>query len=269
MTKKTMFTYGFAVLSIIAPIINVDWLSAVVSLLAVFLLIINKYVELYVTTHKKHAALIQQYIDATLYSDIIGGAKSEWGDMPNHTDLATSISEFSSADISDVRNWYSDYSSLSPYQQIFHCQRENVRWDYELQKKFQLFQVIVVTIVLLITLAVFFKLNPTFIKFICALSWFLPIAEYFYSTYKEVDKNIKLLKNIDEYCNTIERKFTSEDCSGIKNLLIELQYKIWDRREKGILIPDCFYRFHLNKQQKKEDDIAITITTLNGRRDGK
>lgn len=262
-SKKSIFICGFAVLSIAASIINVDWLSALVSLSAVVLLIANKYVQSYITTHKKHAALIQQYIDATLYSHIIGGEKSEWGNMPSHTDLATSVSEFSSADVSDVRNWYSDYSSLSPYQQIFNCQRENVRWDYELQKKFKLFQIAVVTIVLLITLTVFFVFNPTFIKSICVLSWFVPIAEYFYSIYKEVDKNIKLLQRIDEQCNTIESKLTSESCSEIKKLLIELQYKILDRRETGVLIPDQFYRLHLKKQQENEDKIARNITNLN------
>lgn len=263
MSKKTIVMCGFAILSILASIIDVDWISALVSLLAVVLLIANKYVQLYIVTHKKHSALIQQYIDATLYSHIIGGEKSEWGNMPNYTDLAKSISEFTNADISEVRNWYSDYSSLSPYKQIFHCQRENVRWDYELQKKFKLLQIALVTIVLLITLTVFFVFNPTFIKSICVLSWFAPIAEYFYSIYKEVDKDIKLLQNIDEQCNTIESKLTSESCSGIKKLLIDLQYKILDRRETGVLIPDQFYRFHLKKLQENEDKIARNITDLN------
>lgn len=68
-------------LSIAASIINVDWLSALVSLSAVVLLIANKYVQSYITTHKKHLALIQQYIDATLYSHIIGGEKNPSGEI--------------------------------------------------------------------------------------------------------------------------------------------------------------------------------------------
>lgn len=263
---KTLFTCVFGVISIIASGLNIDWLSAVVSLFAIILIIVNKYAERHIVSYKKHAALMQQYIDATLYSEIIGGELSDWGNIPNHTDLAASVSEFSSADVSDVSNWYSDYSSLSPYQQIFNCQRENVRWDYELQKKFKLFQIAIVTIVLLITLTIFFVFNPTFIKSICVLSWFVPIAEYFYSIYKEVDKNIKLLQRIDDQCNTIESKLTSEGCSEIKKLLIELQYKILDRRETGVLIPDQFYQFHKKRQQEKEDKIAGNITTLNRRR---
>lgn len=86
---------------------------------------------------------------------------------------------------------------------------------------------------------------------------------FFYSIYKEVDKNIKLLQRIDEQCNTIESKLTSESCSEIKKLLIELQYKILDRRETGVLIPDQFYRLHLKKQQENEDKIARNITNLN------
>lgn len=265
---KSILTFGFAVLSVVASIKNVDLLTAVVSLLAVMLLVTNKYVESCSSTHKKHAALIQQYIDATLYSAIINGEKLDWGNMPSNTDIATATSKFKNADTSEVQNWYSDYSSLSPYEQVFHCQRKNVRWDYDLQKKFKLFQIIVTVIIFLITCSAFLAVNPTFVKSICVLSWFVPVAEYYYSIYREVDKNIKLLQSIDKQCDTIETeltKLTSDNYSEIKKLLVELQYKIWNRRETGVLIPDRFYNFFKKKQQETEDNIAIQITTLNRR----
>lgn len=45
--------------------------------------------------------------------------------------------------------------------------------------------------------------------------------------------------------------------------MIDLQYKIRERREVGFLIPDWFYKMRKGKHQKQEDSIAETIVKLN------
>ena len=44
--------------------------------------------------------------------------------------------------------------------------------------------------------------------------------------------------------------------------MIDLQYKIRERREVGFLIPDWFYKMRKGKHQKQEDSIAETIVNL-------
>ena len=171
----------------------------------------NKYSDGHISSHKKHAASIQQYIDVTLFASAIGGTKSEWGELPNKTDLAETISEFSGEDTSDMKNWYSDYSSLPGEAQIFHCQRENVRWDYGLHKSYICLQLGMLLAAVIAMIATMFIVNPDFIKLICILSWLTPLAEYTYSICKEVFESISLLRKINSFCDQIEDKLSGDN----------------------------------------------------------
>lgn len=259
---KAYLTLSFAVLSVVASVLDIDWLTAVSSLMAVALLIFNKYSDEYIMTRKKHAASVQQYIDATLYAAAIDGIISDWGAVPGKSDLAATVSEYENADTAAVKNWYSDYSCLPGEEQVFRCQSENIRWDYDLHKKYRILQIALLGTVAVVMLAAFFIVDPSFVKLICVLSWFTPIAEYAYSIYKEVGESIALLQEVDKLSSAIEKKLDTSSLRTIKRELIKLQHKIWERREKGFLIPDWFYERHRKKHQEKEDRIAKTIQSL-------
>ena len=259
---KTILTVVFALVSVTASVLNIDWLSATSSLMAVALIIFNKYSDEYIANSKKHAASVQQYIDANLYSSAIGCDVSDWGDVPSKSDIAATVSEYENVDTSAVKNWYSDYSGLSGEEEVFRCQNENIRWDYDLHKKFRTLQIVLLGAVVVVMLAAFFIVDPSFVKLICVLSWFIPIAEYVYSVYKEVRESISLLHEVNRLSAGIEKKLGASNPRTIKRELIKLQHKIWERREKGFLIPDWFYAWYQKKQQKKEDRIAKTIQGL-------
>lgn len=259
---KTYLTVSFAVLSVLASVLDIDWLTAVSSLLAVALLIFNKYSDEYIMTRKKHAASVQQYIDATLYAAAIDGSVSDWGDVPGKSDLAATVSEYEKADTSSVEDWYSDYSSLPGEEQVFRCQSENIRWDFDLHKKFRVLQMVLLGAVAVVMFVAFIIADPSFVKLICVLSWFTPIAEYAYSIFMEVGESIALLQEMDNLSAGIEKKLEGNKSRTIKRELIKLQHKIWERRENGFLIPDWFYEWHRKKQQDKEDRIAKVIQGL-------
>ena len=63
---KSTVTLIFTICSIVASIVDCDTLSAISNLFAVGLVVFNKYSDGHISTHKKHAASIQQYIDVTL-----------------------------------------------------------------------------------------------------------------------------------------------------------------------------------------------------------
>lgn len=259
---KAILTLAFAILSVVSSVLDVNWLSAVSGFLAVALVLFNKYSDEEINAIKKHAASIQQYIDAEIFSPLIDANNTDWGDIPSKTDLAESISKFGDNDTSSFVNWYSDYSSLSGEFQIFYCQRENVRWDSTLHRKFRNFLIILLCVITFAVLATFIVVNPSFVKAFLVFSWFLPVAEYFFSVIKGVNESISILHDADNYSKKLEKTLKTHSSKVIKKELIMLQYKIWNRRANGYLIPDWFYEFHRKIHQEKEDAIAKTIQSL-------
>ena len=259
---KAIITLAFAALSVVTSILDIDLLSAIFSFLAVALALFNKYSDEEIKATKKHAASIQQYIDASIFAPVIDTNISDWGDMPTKSDLADAVSKYGDKDTAAFVNWYSDYSSMNGESQVFYSQSENIRWDSTLHKEFKGFYVIlmgVIALSFLITLLVF---NPSFVKAFFILSWFLPIAEYGYSVIKEVNESISLLRDADNFSKELEKKLKTNSSKTLRKELIKLQHKIWNRRANGYLIPDWFYKLFMKKHQKKEDKIARTIQDL-------
>ena len=70
------------------------------------------------------------------------------------------------------------------------------------------------------------------------------------------------MRKINVFCDQIENKLSENNNVSVKQELIDLQYKIRERREVGFLIPDWFYEMRKEKHQKQEDSIAETIVNL-------
>lgn len=259
---KAIFTLAFAALSVVTSILDIDWLSAVFSFLAVALALFNKRSDEEIKTIKKHAASIQQYIDASIFAPVIDTNISDWGDMPNKSDLADAVSKYGDKDTSAFVNWYSDYSSMNGESQVFYSQSENVRWDFALHKGFRKLYVTLLSVIALAFLVAFLVVNPSFVKAFFVLSWFMPVAEYGFSVIKEVDESISLLRDADNFSKELEKKLKTSNPKTLKKELIKLQHKILNRRANGYLIPDWFYGYHRKKHQEKEDNVARTIQTL-------
>ena len=265
--RKTVLTLAFTIVSITAAIIDVDWFTATSSLLAIALVLYNKYSEEQALIHKRQAASIQQYIDVSLFAPTIGSNEAEWGDIPSTSDLACAVSKYKNCDTTPMKDWYSDYSLLPGEQQIFYCQKENIRWNHDLLKKFKELLIIFLSGVVVALATIFIVVNPSLVKFICVLSWFAPIADFSCSIYAEVQRSIVQLQNIDQYSAAIEKKFKSTGCRGLRQMLIKFQYMIFDKRKTCFMIPDWFYEWHKERYQNKEDCVAKTIQQVNVKRE--
>ena len=263
---KTIIAFAFAVLSIITTILDVDGLTATTCLLAVVLALLNKHLDEYASTHKKQAAAIQQYIDVTLFAPAIGGGVTEWGDVPNKSDLACVVGLYENADAGEVekmRNWYDDYSSLPGESQVFYCQCENIRWDYDLHKKFKMMQIILLSIIALVMTIAFLVVNPSVVKMICLLSWIAPLAEFAYSIYIEVNRSILMLQNLECRSKKIAKILDLNDACSVRKKLIQFQHKIYEKRATGFMIPEWFYMKHKKRRQRQEENIAKLIQAPN------
>lgn len=262
MRWRAIATLGFAVFSVLASILNVDWFSALSSFLAVALALYNKHSNEAIKGMKKHAASIQQYIDATIFAPEIGTNISDWGDIPSKSDIADAVSKCVNKDTSEFVNWYSDYSSLNGESQVFHCQRENLRWDYDLHNTFKKLCMLLFGLIVFIFLIVFLVFDPSFVKVFCIMAWFLPIAEYGCSEIKAMNESISILRDAVSFANQLEKRLETGDSRTVRRKLIMLQHKIQNRRVNGYLIPDWFYKCQKSKHQKKEDEFANTIRHL-------
>ncbi len=266
---KTILTILFSGFSVVASICSTDLLTAISSLLAVALLIFNKYSDMYSKQRKQFAASIQQYIDVTLFASALNINESEWGLILAKTRLAEKISSITNIDTSPMLNWYSDYSSLSNTEQVLRCQQENIRWDYNLHKKYRQFILTVTVGAVALILVSFVIVNPDFVTLVCVISWLAPIIEYAYAIISETQGSIQLLEDLDGLRDEAENVLFDADQDKIIQQLIKLQYAIKERRETGILIPDWFYRRYQKKQQMQENQIAEEVTDMKKRGDSK
>lgn len=261
---KNSLLVTFAVLAIVASWLDSELLTAISTIATVVLLIANKWLDSKINSLKKKGAALQQYIDATLYSDVLNTDTSKWGKLPSQYERAEWIGEADTENLNPFENWYSDYSNLPAKVQVFNSQRENITWDMNLKKSYQRFQVVLIVIVCIIMLSSFLVKNWTFVKLLVIISWILPLMEFALSDCLTLHKDIVRLEKIDESCNMVERKITStnDDCTA---QLIDLQYKIRENREDAYLVPDFYYHLKQSKQQSSASVIANLINRMDGR----
>ena len=257
---RGFFTIVFAALAVGASLVDNEVLSAISCLCAITLSIISRHIDDYVVKQKKHAASIQQYFDATLFSAAMETATSGWGSFPTKTDIVESISGIENADLESVKNWYSDYSKLSPTEQVFRCQQTNIRWDAELRSEFKWLVVISSGVILLLLAGMAIAINPTFVKCISVLAWMLPIADISFGYYDGLRKDIKRLEAIRQQSNIVENALSNGETCESK--IINLQTLIMENRANAVLIPDWYYNKRQDAHQKKEDSIADTVQKM-------
>lgn len=257
---KSFFTVVFAVLAIAASFADNEVLSAISCLCAIVLSIMSHHIDVYVVKQKKHAASIQQYFDVALFSSVIGNSTCDWDDLPTKIDIAESISDIESSEMTHVRNWYSDYSMLSPTEQVFRCQQTNIRWDAKLRSEFKWFIVISSSVLLLLLVFIAIAANPTFVKCIRVLAWILPITDFSFGYYNGLCKDIKRLEALKQQSNLVEQALSSGEACEIQ--IINLQKLIMENRENSVLIPDWYYNKRQSTHQGKENSIADTVKAM-------
>jgi hypothetical protein len=129
--------FVLVVMSICSSIFDSEKLIASAGLLAVLVSVLSKYIVQQIEKWKSCAAMIQQYVDVSLYAPLVGNKASNWGNVPSKTNVAEMIVSYKTIDTTSYRNWYGDYSTLSAEAQIFRSQSENVRWSSKLHRYYR------------------------------------------------------------------------------------------------------------------------------------
>lgn len=204
------------------------------------------------------AAEIQQYIDVTLYSNSqYSHLQDKWYCPLTKDHIIEIVSKYPKSGFNDNDKWYEDYSSLDYCQQILRCQKENLRWDGDLRKKYgSTYKVIMLTI--LVAIFVFGVIvNPSFMKIISIVPWCMPFLKYIISFNRHMQEDDKRITKLKDQADNLLYNFGLVlNGDELIQKEIELQNGIFEHRKQAVLIPNFFYKLCRSKQQKNEEKIA-------------
>lgn len=260
---------ALALISIIFPIAtNILLLFVdnivVSSILSVFLFlgfILAEIIRASLDKAKFNGAGLQQYFD-----EFVFGLKNSCKKYLVPAKITSSerirlILKYKDKPDENFSNWYSDYSKLPYEQAVYQCQKENIRWDLAIRKKYKNFLIILMAIfsVFLIVNAILQRME--IVALITIVSSILPLGSYFYNGLKKLNKNIKSQENLYHHIEVIDGDLNNQ--KAIWEEIEELQVEIFEYRKKAYLIPDWFYKFYRDKFHTQEDLYAEHISKQN------
>ena len=211
---------------------------------------------------KKDAAAIQQYIDANLYSGLLGKDINIWGNLPSKTVISEAVARVGNTYDENLKNWYTKCESDIVEYQIFSCQRQNINWEKDLREEYIKYQWIVLFFFGVVALIIFFHGDYSFVKAISFSSSLLSVFDFVYTNNSCVNDDMKRLEEIKRKWLDWEKIIL---CGGKKQkleLLIEMQDCIRENRENAYLLPNWFYNLKKDRNHKREENISKAIKDI-------
>ena len=196
------------------------------------------------------AAKIQQTIDTRLFKI------SDRSHILRASEEAEVTAKYQNSDLTNLMNWYSDYSGLSFLKQVFFSQKENIRWDKSLRKKYYVV-IVAMTIGCPILLLLFAILkNITTLTLFAIASWLFPLEQFLIKQWIGITESIKYLDSVNQRTLELDGLFDTLSADVMSCNLCSLQTAIYESRKKATLIPDWMHRKTREKLQRFEDSIA-------------
>ena len=177
--------------------------------------------------------------------------------FPQQRDVKTEIANYSQKIISDAEqkagliNWYDSAAknTLRPeLKGIYDCQHENLRWDYDLRRRFKTAGTIVSIslILIIILLSLIFKGGTTTV--LLRFSFIAPILVWMLDLAKVLDADMKRLEEL-------KARFAKDEPDNMEELQT-IEYDLYRHRKSCYLIPDRFYQLLRKKDTNTSQKIA-------------
>ena len=251
-------TYLPIVGNIIILCTNNEIVNAILIVLSVIELIVGEIIKHFLSKAKFAGASLQQYFDEIVFDLKNSSRKYLVPKKLNGNERRMLIAKYVDKDDGGFRNWYSDYSALPYEQAVYNCQKDNLRWDLAIRKKYF---ALLISLCSLLTIgivinAIFQRMNV--ITLIATLSSIAPVFSYFCSAFRKLYKDISNQKHLSDTITAIDAK--QENMESIADEIEELQVEIFTYRKSVYLIPDWFYNLFRRKMQSAEDNLAETIS---------
>ena len=246
------------VITVLKSIIHSETISGLSLVLSLMTFLVAFPLNKLISKIRTEAAEIQQYIDTTLYSsNQYSHLNSKWSCPITKDRVIEIVSKYPQSGFTYNDKWYEDYSTCDYSKQILLCQKENLRWDNDLRKKYATAYKVIMYVIIVSIFVAAAIINPSFLSFLSIALWCLPFIKYLWSFnkhMKEDDNRITKLKNTAD--NLLNNLGLILDGDELIQKEIELQNGIFEHRKKAVLIPNFFYKLCRSKQQKNEEKIA-------------
>lgn len=253
-TICVVFAVVFSVLKTLVPSDLITGLSIGLSLATVFA---GDTVNAWEHKLKKEAATIQNYFDISLYST--EDTEEHWKQPISDYELLEKVSKYPKQGFCKDDRWYEDYSKKPHHMQVIYCQGENVRWDYNLRKKYGVFCNVLLGIAIGAIAISTIILNLRVLDTIGMLSWCLPFIKYWRSFHKNMKADDQRIRRIQESVHSYLSMKDVLDEEGWLKRAVDLQERLFEHRKKTTLVPNFFYKLMWKKQQQDEESMAQNI----------
>lgn len=237
---------------------NNEIVNAILIVFSVIEFIAGKIIKDFLSKAKFAGASLQQYFDEIVF-DLKNSSKKYLAPKKlNGDERRMLILKYRDKDNAPFQNWYSDYSALPYEQAVYNCQKENLRWDSTIRKKYFVLLIFLCSLLTIgITInAIFQRMNV--ITLIAALSSIAPVFSYFWSAFHKLHKDISKQEQLSNTIAEIDAK--QENATFVGDKIEELQVEIFTYRKSVYLIPDWFYKLFRHKMQCDEDKFAETVS---------
>lgn len=242
--------FGTIIFLILTTFYNNELLNTVSSFSAICIFSLTLFFEKKSNYYIELAAKIQQTIDIRLFQ------LPDTCNVLLPSEIKEIVALYPSAELSEFKDWYSDYSQFDFEKQVFCSQKENVRWNKNLREKyFWLIKTLAIVCPILLLLYKIFT-NATMSSFFAAGSWVFPLEQFLITQWSRLRDNINYLKMVNDEYRSIERCYEKYSSDEIICKLCGIQTYIFEHRKKAVMIPDWFYKMHQQNMQKYEDNIA-------------
>ncbi|SDO97579.1 S-4TM family putative pore-forming effector [Selenomonas ruminantium] len=248
---EAVLTFILPVCAVFINLINIlreysDYINCMAFLFIVITYFIaNKSIQM-----KTQAAMIQQYIDSSLYNRVLMDDKNVFkiSDL-NKNNIALLIAKYGNDDTDDFRNWYADYSMFPAEMQIFYCQKDNIYWDGWLRKKLYVAIAIgmFLALALLLLISCYYSMYLINLLNICSA---IAVFRFIWPVFMKLHKDVSRMDEIGDYIKHIEMQLQNNNVNDLLVELTMLQVKIMEHRKNAVLVPDFIHKIFKSKIQE-------------------
>ncbi|MFN8211181.1 MAG: S-4TM family putative pore-forming effector [Bacteroidales bacterium] len=237
------------VLVIISPIVLLIFPLAKDTLcfIGAFGIILTFIIDFIENSNIKRAANIQEQFDTEVFgldwNAILLGKKEP-------IEIIIDGDKKFKGDKTNLYNWYGDLQGIDYPYNVLVCQRSNLVWDWRLRKKFAVFMLILLTIIIL-TGIIFGLVSKLALK-TYLMGILIPSIPAIIFGLKEVIEHFRIS---NEKSSLMSLTNSLIDKNYVPNSdLRNIQDRIYDLRTKGAIVPDWFYNKYRNEYEQNLHD---------------
>lgn len=231
-------------LSIIREIAG--WVKIVTCIVSLIMLGLSFVIDNWQKEKKELAATIQQEFDIYVYS-------MEWDRklFGKRININAEIAEASKKIMGDdkekesLKDWYRKEVDSMPIEEgIAACQKENFSWDAGLRRRYRIFLISCLVLIVTIQLIIGLTKDELIMEFILRLVSVSSALKWIIKTMVGINADLKRME-------TIERSVYSTEIKTMEDLAF-IQKDIFENRKVVTKIPDWFYKIFKNNDEDRE-----------------